>query len=188
MLPQLPQQCSPSSHSSHSSLSSSQAARSGHSFRTAAANRPHQQQQGDLGGKCSQAASNGHHFSPAQYCPVLTYPGHPPTTAAATTTTATATAAASVTTASITTNNNSHSFEVAALGTQVPNSSRLTSPQLQCPSNVSDQGGPHAPTWNPLSLNGTPAPKFNSSYENQGKCARWTPVARSPTPPYASLT
>ena len=89
VLPQLPQQCSPSSHSSHSSLSSSQAARSGHSFRTAAANRPHQQQQGDLGGKCSQAASNGHHFSPAQYCPVLTYPGHPPTTAAATTTTAT---------------------------------------------------------------------------------------------------
>ena len=75
------------SHSSHSSLSSSQAARSGHSFRTAAANRPHQQQQGDLGGKCSQAASNGHHFSPAQYCPVLTYPGHPPTTAAATSTT-----------------------------------------------------------------------------------------------------
>ena len=45
VLPQLPQQCSPSSHSSHSSLSSSQAARSGHSFRTAAANRPHQQQQ-----------------------------------------------------------------------------------------------------------------------------------------------
>ncbi len=38
VLPQLPQQCSPSSHSS-------QAARSGHSFRTAAANRPHQQQQ-----------------------------------------------------------------------------------------------------------------------------------------------